>query len=384
MTTKTANVSQTETAPPPRDHSRSVVLDYLRFLAAGLVVVFHYQSEGPWPLSRLSPVFLRGYIATDFFLILSGYVLGRAYGRKVAAGTISDEQFLLRRVLRIWPAHLVMLAAFAAVVGVSAALGMAAHNPAQFRWTDLPGQALLVHAWGLNTGAGWNLPTWSLSALVVCYAAFPTLWRRLGRVEAGVLLFAGGLAVVWSANLLSRSLYGRVIYDLSFNLGVVRALPLFVFGACIARAGELDWPPGRWAPWLALAAGLLVAVLQALGRFDLVSLALLGVLIGAGGAVRTHRGAAIAARAGQISFALYITHIFVAMAWFHAIRFVVAHIHPPEWIQWSLWLLALPMAVATALAFERFVDQPLQRAVARLLARRPWRWLGEQARQAEV
>lgn len=363
-------MSQTETRSFDRGASRSVVLDFLRFLAAGLVVVFHYQSEGPWPLSRLSPMFLRGYIATDFFLILSGYVLGRAYGRKVRAGAISDEQFLLKRVLRVWPAHLVVLVAFVAVILLSAAAGLAARNPSQFGWSDLFGQAALIQAWGLNIGGGWNVPSWSLSALVVCYAAFPTLWRKLDRVNRGLLLFVGGLVAIWSADLLSRALYGRALYDLPFNLGVLRALPLFAFGACIARADELDWLPGRWAAWLALAAGLLVVALQGFGRFDLMSMALLGLLIGAGGAVRTHRGAAIAAQAGRISFALYITHIFVAMIWFHAIRIVVEHAHPPEWMQWSLWTLALPLAVATAVAFERFVDRPLQRVVGRLQDRR--------------
>ena len=363
-------MSQDETSPPPTVASRSVVLDALRFLAAGLIVLYHYQAEGPAPLGQLSPVFLRGYLATDFFLILSGYVLGRAYGRKVAAGAISDEQFLLRRVLRVWPAHLTMLAAFAALMIICTALGLSPAKADEFRWAELPGQALLIHAWGLNTGAGWNLPTWSLSALVVCYAAFPTLWRKLGRIRSGALLFLGGLAVVGVADLLSRSLYGQPLYDLAFNLGVLRALPLFAFGACIARADALDWIPARWAAGLTLAAGLAVAGLQQLGRFDLVSVALLGLLVGAGGAVRTTRGATLTARAGQISFALYITHIFVATVWFHAARLAAAHYHLPLWAQWTLWALALPVAAATAIAFERFVDRPLQALVARGLAAR--------------
>ncbi|HPA37392.1 MAG TPA: acyltransferase [Phenylobacterium sp.] len=351
-----------------------MVLDGLRFLAAGLIVLYHYQSEGPWPLDRLSPVFLRGYLATDFFLILSGYVLGRAYGRKIAGGTVSDERFLLLRVMRVWPAHLVMLAAFAVVIALGVALGAPPAHPDQYQLSDLPSQALLIHAWGLHTGSGWNLPTWSLSALVICYAAFPTLWRKLNRVGASLLLFIGGLAAVWAADLVSRTLYHHALFDLPFNLGVLRALPLFVFGACIARAGELDWPPSRWAVWLAVASGLLVTVLQGFGRFDLMSVALLGLLVGAGGAVRTSRGQQVAAKAGQISFALYITHIFVAMIWFHATRMIVARFAPPEWLQWVMWGLALPAAIATAIAFERLVDQPLQKAVGRLISWRPARY----------
>lgn len=332
MTSTTGISGPNGTVPAARASSRSVVLDGLRFLAAGLIVLYHYQSEGPWPLDRLSPVFLRGYLATDFFLILSGYVLGRAYGRKIAGGTVSDERFLLLRVMRVWPAHLVMLAAFAVVIALGVALGAPPAHPDQYQLSDLPSQALLIHAWGLHTGSGWNLPTWSLSALVICYAAFPTLWRKLNRVGASLLLFIGGLAAVWAADLVSRTLYHHALFDLPFNLGVLRALPLFVFGACIARAGELDWPPSRWAVWLAVASGLLVTVLQGFGRFDLMSVALLGLLVGAGGAVRTSRGQQVAAKAGQISFALYITHIFVAMIWFHATRMIVARFAPPEWL----------------------------------------------------
>ncbi len=374
MTSTRGNAVPNGTAPAVRANSRSVVLDGLRFLAAGLIVLYHYQSEGPWPLDRLSPVFLRGYLATDFFLILSGYVLGRAYGRKVATGTVSDERFLLLRVMRVWPAHLVMLGAFALVIALGLAFGAAPAHPDQYQWRDLPGQALLIHAWGLDTGSGWNLPTWSLSALVICYAAFPTLWRKLSRVGLSLLLFVGGLATVWAADLISRTLYHHALFDLPFNLGVLRALPLFVFGACIARAGELDWPPSRWAVWLAVASGLLVTVLQGFGRFDLMSVALLGLLVAAGGAVRTSRGQQVAAKAGQISFALYITHIFVAMIWFHATRLIVARYAPPEWLQWVMWGLALPAAVLTAIAFERLVDQPLQKLVGRLLSWRPARY----------
>ncbi len=374
MTSTTGISGPNGTVPAARASSRSVVLDGLRFLAAGLIVLYHYQSEGPWPLDRLSPVFLRGYLATDFFLILSGYVLGRAYGRKIAGGTVSDERFLLLRVMRVWPAHLVMLAAFAVVIALGVALGAPPAHPDQYQWSDLPSQALLIHAWGLHTGSGWNLPTWSLSALVICYAAFPTLWRKLNRVGASLLLFIGGLAAVWAADLVSRTLYHHALFDLPFNLGVLRALPLFVFGACIARAGELDWPPSRWAVWLAVASGLLVTVLQGFGRFDLMSVALLGLLVGAGGAVRTSRGQQVAAKAGQISFALYITHIFVAMIWFHATRMIVARFAPPEWLQWVMWGLALPAAIATAIAFERLVDQPLQKAVGRLISWRPARY----------
>jgi peptidoglycan/LPS O-acetylase OafA/YrhL len=365
MPPNTSILSQADTVESPQGSSRRVVLDGLRFLTAGLIVLFHYQSEGPRSLTGFSPLFQRGYLATDFFLILSAYVLGRAYGRKVLSGAVSDERFLAKRLLRVWPAHIIVLAAFAAVVGLSATIGLTTHDPAQLQWSNLPAQALLIHAWGLDLGAGWNLPTWSLSALVVCYAAFPSLWRKLSRVSGALLLFGGGVAVIWAANGLSQSLYGRVLYDLPFNLGVLRALPLFAFGACIARASELNWPSERLAPVMAVVAGVMVIGLQFVGRFDLLSMILLGVLIAAGGVIRAPRGASFAALAGRISFALYITHILVAMVWFRLTHIVIEGLHLSEPVQWALWAMAFPLAVATALAFERWIDSPVQAVVNR-------------------
>ena len=349
---------------------RNALLDALRFLAALLIVVYHYSSEGPRPLEQVSPIFLRGYLSTDFFLMLSGYVLGRAYGGKIAAGAISDEAFLIKRVLRVWPAHLVMLAAFAVVIGAATLAGLKPNHADFYQWDDLAAQAALVHAWGFGPGAGWNLPTWSLSALIVCYAAFPTLWRKLGRVGGGALLFAVGLALVQACDLGTRAVLGHSIYDLPFHLGVLRALPLFLFGLLIARAGELGWPSPRAAGWLAAFAGAAVLGLQAFGRFDLASITLLGLLIASAGQVRLPRGEALFGRAAQISFGLYITHIFTGMIWFNLARTVGARLALGEPLQWALWALAFPAALLVAALFDRLVDQPLQAGVAAALS---WR-----------
>ena len=344
--------------------ARNALLDALRFLAALLIVVFHYASEGPRPLEQVSPIFLRGYLSTDFFLMLSGYVLGRAYGSKIAAGAISDEGFLAKRLLRVWPAHLVMLAAFAAVIGAATLAGLKPNHADFYDWNNLMAQAALVHAWGFGPGDGWNLPTWSLSALIVCYAAFPTLWRRLGRARGGVLLFAAGLGLVQACDLGTRAVLDHPIYDLPFHLGVIRALPLFVFGVLIARAGELGWPSQRAAGWLAALAGAAALALQAFGRFDLASITLLGLLIAGAGQVRLARGGVLFGQAAQISFGLYITHIFTGMIWFNLMRAAGHRLALGEPLQWALWALAFPAALVVAALFDRLVDQPLQAGVA--------------------
>src|ERR1700744_378260 len=95
---------------------RGGTLDALRFLAAFFMVVYHYSYTSPVPLEKVHPLFTRGYLATDFFLIVSGYVLGRIYGERVESNGISGFAFFMRRAQRLVPAHLIMIGAFIALL----------------------------------------------------------------------------------------------------------------------------------------------------------------------------------------------------------------------------------------------------------------------------
>ena len=66
-------------------------------------VLYHYKDEGPLWLDDVHPIFTRGYLATDFFLMLSGFVLGRVYGAQVLDRQLGGLQFWLRRAGRVWP-----------------------------------------------------------------------------------------------------------------------------------------------------------------------------------------------------------------------------------------------------------------------------------------
>ena len=357
------------------DHSgtpgaRSAPLDVLRLLAAVLIVLFHFKDDGPIELYLGHPILQRGYLATDFFLILSGYVLGRSYGPKILAGLVSDDRFVLRRILRVWPAHLIMLSAFAAVILLTGLAGRPSHHEGDFLWRNLPAQLFLMQAWGFNSGDGWNVPTWSMSALLVCYAAFPPLWRGLRRVGGGPLLFATGLAAVWIADLLLRRFAGQGIYDLTFHFGVLRALPLFGLGLCIARAGEQSWPGKRLAPYLAATAAVALIAIQFAGKFDLASIALLAIVIGAAGQWETAGSGRLARRAGDLSFSLYITHLFSGLIWFNIVRVLASGLHLTLVAQWILWALASPLAFLVAMAFDAVIDRPVQALLSGGLWRR--------------
>ena len=335
-------------------------LDALRFLAAAFIVLYHYESQAPVLFESLHPALTRGYLCTDFFLMLSGYVLGRTYGPRLAQGRVSPFGFLLRRYARVWPAHVIVLAGFVAVLLLASALGVTLNNPEAFQWRALPGHALLMQSWGLDIPYGWNTPSWSLSALVLCYAAFPFMWPLLARVPGtlAVLLGALGLLVV---ELLARQ-QGLHFFDLEGQYGVLRALPLFFFGAALARYGAPQGLTLAGARVAILAAAGLFLALQLLGRFDLASMLLLGVVILGAGARASPIRSKTMARAAQLSFALYITHSLAGMLWFRGLGFVIpggaAELGGPA--GWGLWALAFPVALVFAALFDRLVDTPVQ------------------------
>ncbi|WP_374321412.1 acyltransferase family protein [Brevundimonas sp.] len=231
-------------------------LDALRFIVAFLIILHHFQAAGPEPLAHLiNPIFERGgFLLTNFFLIDSGYVLMRVYGAAVDKGRMSPGDFFLKRFLRVVPAHLIMGLSLVGLVLLATAAGAPPRNPEWFAWDQLPAQLLLLQSYGVHGGLGWNAPTWSISALIGCYLAFPWIIRGLMRLGPWSAL-ALGVGVYLAANQLCWAFLGYPVYQMPMGYGIVRALPLFLLGMCLAgsprRSGSRRvWPagPGCWPP----------------------------------------------------------------------------------------------------------------------------------------
>ncbi|MFN3857511.1 MAG: acyltransferase family protein [Caulobacter sp.] len=349
---------------------RGGALDLLRFLAALLIVVYHYGQNAPVALDALHPVFARGYLATDFFLILSGYVLGRAYGRQVMYRQITPAAFLGKRLTRLWPAQLIVLVAMAVIVGAALLVGVRPEHPENYSPLAWLMQLGFVQAWGLPGGGGWNHQSWSLSALVVCYAAFPLAWRWVSRLRSSSALLSLGLLAVMLGDLLCVTTLGRHIYDLEFHFGVIRALPMFMLGLCIARVvdeGRTPLAAAHAMGWLA--AGVLV-FLQIAGRFDLPSIVAIAAIILACGRVPVKRPSALIEEGAKLSFALFITHALTGLVWFGLVQQIEARFELPLSVHWLLWAGAIPAALLVSAAFHRWVDEPVQVWLNRALARR--------------
>ena len=75
------------------------ILDGLRGVAAIMVVWFHIFEA--YATSHLDQRINHGYLAVDFFFILSGFVIGYAYDDRWGKMKITD--FIKRRVIRLHP-----------------------------------------------------------------------------------------------------------------------------------------------------------------------------------------------------------------------------------------------------------------------------------------
>lgn len=101
MTTLTPQTTDTKAAS-----HRFYDIDLLRFLAALVVVLYHYTFRGyaadqlsPIAFPQLSEVFRYGYLGVDLFFIVSGFVIMlSAQGRSASAFTIS-------RIARLYPGY---------------------------------------------------------------------------------------------------------------------------------------------------------------------------------------------------------------------------------------------------------------------------------------
>ena len=352
--------------PTAEPRAGGASLDVLRFMAASFILLFHYGSTAPDNLGSVMPVFSQGWLATDFFLFLSGYILSRAYGQRLVTSHMRRTHFFLRRFARLWPSHILVLLAFGAFVIVSSAAGFAPNHAEKYGLTDFVAQAFLVHGWGMMHAESWNTPTWTLSVLLVCYGLFsfyiPYIYKRslpiMAAISIAVLLVAHGLAL---------TLAHHTFVDLPFAWGLLRAIPLFLLGNLIERM-TINLRVSKTIFWLAITGAFAsISGLCLMPRniiTDSLILVLLGVVLAVSGGVAFHE-TIVTHRMGRASFALFLTHSLVGAVWFGLSPKLIAHFGMNASAQWGLWGAGVAVAIVVAFAFDALIDKPLSQWVAR-------------------
>ncbi len=221
-----------------------VVLDFLRFLTALCVLLFHYELFVRKGVPLEDRIFRRFDVGVDFFFILSGFVIAHSTDGRMS-GPREYLQFLVRRLARIYPLHVATLIAAAGLAVLVVSLGMKINDPGRYDPRYLLDNLLLIQAWGLDDRLSFNTVAWSISAEWFLYLTFPlsvALVSRLGPVVS--------LLIVTTAVLLMNvtSLYGLMSpwADRNYNAAMIRALPSFTIGIALWFAwGKINWRARR-------------------------------------------------------------------------------------------------------------------------------------------
>jgi peptidoglycan/LPS O-acetylase OafA/YrhL len=205
-----------------------VALDSWRGIAAIAVAFGHFETSGYLSTLALAST---SYRFVDFFFLLSGFVIAHSSGTRIAGGG-EAWPFLVRRIARLWPLHLAILAAFAAYQGLllaAAALGVAVPSPGftgSFDPVWLPANIAMVQAWGVLPAPTWNEPAWSISAEFAAYLAFAGCYALFGRRGWLVFALSAAAATGWA-------LADDEIMRSTNSHALVRCLIGFGAGVCV-------------------------------------------------------------------------------------------------------------------------------------------------------
>ena len=368
------------------------ILDGLRGVAALMVVIFHC-FETYVPVFR-TQIVNHGYLAVDFFFVLSGFVIGYAYDDRW--DKMTTWGFFKRRLTRLHP-----MVIAGTLVGASLFFFAGAAFPETLRvpaWKFalclvmglliLPcPNSLDIRGWGeLNS---FNGPQWTLTFEYIGNILYAFILRHLPKFALAILclfcaFFTLDLTLGWDVFgffpdgpqytvIGGWSLTGQQIY-----IGFTRLLYPFLCGLLISRilsgrrteinpsGSPIHLSGGFWWCGLALVAIFSIPCIGGDrgvpdGLFQAACILLLFpliVLAGAGSVTTDPKSTAVCKWLGDISYPIYITHypiMYMQMGW------VVDHPDAPVWMHVMVNLGVVFMSIILAWGLLKAYDLPVRK-----------------------
>ena len=324
-------------------------VDGLRAFAVIPVILFHMGFR-----------FLAGgYIGVDVFFVISGFLITALLKNDLESGSFSFAGFWARRIRRILPALLFVIAVslgYFSLFGFRPERSVIAKQAAAaiLSFANIYYWRVAGDYWGPEAEDSPFLHTWSLSVEEQFYLGFPLVVFILFRVRPKWL---PGLMLTVLVISLSLFLWGSVAHPRStFYLLPTRAWELAA-GACLAvvprEANARDEIRASLAPLALAGLGLIVASYLFVPKLNGgVAVAVLGaalvIAFGQSGLCRAILGHRSAVHFGRISYSLYLWHWPVL---------VFARQYGID----SHNLLLLPVIYGLSLASYHFVETPLRR-----------------------
>lgn len=362
-------------------NQRYVILDGLRGVAAIGVLVYHLFEAIAFSAGAAEQSFYNGFLAVDFFFILSGFVMGYAYDARLASGRLSTGGFIRRRLIRLHP-----MVVMGVLIGL-VCFGMQGFTTweGQEVSTGMLLSALLFALFLLPTPLPFDVrgnteafplngPHWSLffeyigSLLyVLALRKMPTRWLKIWTAVMGIALLTNALF----------SEYNSIAYGWSsepYNLfgGLLRLLFAYPLGLLLSRMFSERKPAPTCLPAFTLCTLALIALMSVPSLSTLTGIQPLNpiyqcltvgvgfpaiVWLGARGSVSGGRLKAVDFL-GRLSYPLYSIHyplIYLYIHWLNTGQ------HPFGTSPWAtpcaIFIIAIVLATTVLLCY----DEPLRR-----------------------
>ena len=370
----------------------------LRFVAAFLVFYSHIQD---FLFPEVRRVALGGS-AVSFFFVLSGFILTYVYSDRLSL--TDTPKFLVKRIARLWPVHLVCLGVVLWFLKVPPGAEIGGPNSIP----SLLAQVFLLQSW-LPIGnwfLGFNSVSWSISTELFFYLLFPFLILGTRRAFWWKLFLTLGIS--FSCLLGLQQLYNfHLMPGWVGELSLAVAFPLirmaeFVIGMMACRLMQIyqakapslseskGTPPTRERLWLdtaleLLCVGLIIVVWRAThysGVFQFLanssvfgSLTAIWFRLSSGtliyaltilvfatrcGLLGRVLGSRIGVWLGEISFAFYLIH-----------QIIIIQLSRCAFSDFYFTAYSLSLALVSSALLFRVVEVPCRDGLVALYDRRP-------------
>jgi peptidoglycan/LPS O-acetylase OafA/YrhL len=350
------------------------ILDGLRGVASVLVIAFHVLETFTGG-NRFIQIINHGYLAVDFFFLLSGFVVAYAYDDRW--GKMTQWDFYKRRLVRLQPMVIMgsIIGAALFYFQVSPAFPNIAGTPVwQVIGLMIIGATLIPVPISMDI-RGWqemhplNGPAWSLFFEYIANILYALIVRRFSKLILSVFVsLAGCMLIGYLITGPQGDLIGGWAIDkMQLFVGFTRVLYPFFAGVLLCRLGGLIHVKNAFW-WCSLMIVVVLSIprvgdeqhLWMNGIYEsviVIAVFPLIVAIGAGGVLHNARSERICKFLGDISYPLYITHyplIYVYTAW-------VVNNKIPLGVQGLLvGLVLVVVSIVIAYACLKLYDEPVR------------------------
>ena len=355
------------------------ILDGLRGIAAIIVVTFHLAE--PFSTSNMDKFVNHGYLAVDFFFLLSGFVIGYAYDDRWQKTTVGT--FFKRRIERLQP--MVVLGMTLGAIGfyfTDSTLWPLIHTVPVWKMllVMLIGYTILPVPLSLDI-RGWqemhplNSVGWSLFFEYIANILYAVWIRKFSILALSILVGIAAIALAHLAITNGDVSGGWTLNVEQVRIGFTRTMFPFFAGLLLSRVAK----PTRIKNAF-LWCSLLVAIVLYMPRiggaeqiwmngiYDSVCIIIifpLIVYIGASGVMQSQKENRLCKFLGDISYPLYMVH-------YPVVYFYVAWISNNKGITiaqaWPGAFLILIGVVVLAYLALKWYDEPVRKWLRRKLA----------------